>query len=70
MALDEDGRWNFARLMFGRTGTHYFASDLLPLDSADLPTLPLKKRKLLLQEPSWLEALYFPDVRFGRGGRI
>lgn len=32
MVMDEDGRLNFAKLMFGRTGSHYFAFDLLLLD--------------------------------------
>ncbi len=30
VVLDGDGRSNFAKLMFGRVGTHYFAFDLPP----------------------------------------
>jgi len=31
--------------MFNRTGTHYFAFDLLMLDSTDLRDVPLETRK-------------------------
>jgi bifunctional non-homologous end joining protein LigD len=50
VVLDDDGRSNFARLMFGRTGTHYFAFDLLLLDGTDLRAQSLETRKSLLQE--------------------
>jgi bifunctional non-homologous end joining protein LigD len=40
---------NFGKLMFGRTGTHYLAFDLLMLDSTDL-RLPLERRKERLRE--------------------
>ena len=32
VVLDDDGRSNFPRLMFGRTGTHHYAFDLLMLE--------------------------------------
>ena len=50
VVLDGDGRSNFARLMFGRMGTHYFAFDLLWLDNADLRPHPLERRKSVLQD--------------------
>jgi bifunctional non-homologous end joining protein LigD len=50
VVLDDDGRSNFGKLMFGRTGTHYFAFDLLMLDSTDLRPLPLESRKERLRE--------------------
>jgi bifunctional non-homologous end joining protein LigD len=49
VVLDGDGRSNFAKLMFGRVGTHYFAFDLLWLDKADLRPHPLERRKSVLQ---------------------
>ncbi len=50
VVLDGDGRSNFAKLMFGRTGTHYFAFDLLWLDNADQRPHPLERRKSVLQD--------------------
>jgi len=50
VVLDGDGRSNFARLMFGRMGTHYFAFDLLWLDHADLRPYPLERRKSILED--------------------
>jgi bifunctional non-homologous end joining protein LigD len=50
VVLDDDGRSNFGKLMFGRTGTHYFAFDLLMLDSTDLRPLPLESRNERLRE--------------------
>ncbi len=49
VVLDGDGRSNFAKLMFGRVGTHYFAFDLLWLENADLRPHPLERRKSVLQ---------------------
>ena len=49
VVLEDDGRSNFARLMFGRIGTHYFAFDLVWLDNADLRPHPLERRKSVLQ---------------------
>jgi ATP-dependent DNA ligase len=48
VVLDDDGRTNFARLAHGRTGTHYYAFDLLTLGDADLRTMPLESRKAKL----------------------
>ena len=45
VVLDDDGRSNFNKLMFSRTGSHYFAFDLLMLDSTDLRASPLESRK-------------------------
>jgi len=45
VALDDDGRSDFNKLMFSRTGSHYFAFDLLVLDSMDLRGSPLDFRK-------------------------
>jgi ATP-dependent DNA ligase len=50
VVLDDDGRSNFSKLIFGRTGTHYFVFDLLWLDEADLRLQPLDKRKATLQD--------------------
>ncbi len=50
VVLDSDGRSNFARLMFGRSGTHYFAFDLLWLENTDLRLHLLEGRKSILQE--------------------
>lgn len=50
VVLDADGRSNFAKLMFGRIGTHYFAFDLLWLGKTDLRPHPLERRKSILQE--------------------
>lgn len=36
--------------MFGRTGTHYYAFDLLMLDTTDLRPLPLETRKEALRQ--------------------
>ena len=48
VVLDDDGRSNFAKLAHGRTGTHYFAFDLLLLGDADLRPKPLDVRKATL----------------------
>jgi len=45
VVLDGDGRSNFDKIMFSRTGSHYFGFGLLMLDSADLRLLPLESRK-------------------------
>jgi bifunctional non-homologous end joining protein LigD len=50
VVLDDDGRSNFSKLIFGRTGTHYFVFDLLWLDEADLRLQPLDERKATLQD--------------------
>jgi bifunctional non-homologous end joining protein LigD len=46
--LDEDGRSNFTKLARGRTGTHYYAFDLLLLGDADLRAKSLDVRKAIL----------------------
>src|SRR5438445_13730336 len=48
VVLDDDGRSNFAKLAHGRTGTHYYAFDLLLLGDADLRPKPLDVRKATL----------------------
>jgi bifunctional non-homologous end joining protein LigD len=48
VVLDEDGRSNFTKLARGRTGTHYYAFDLLLLGDADLRAKPLDVRKAML----------------------
>jgi ATP-dependent DNA ligase len=48
VVLDEDGRSNFPKLARGRTGTHYYAFDLLVLGDVDLRTKPLDVRKAML----------------------
>jgi bifunctional non-homologous end joining protein LigD len=48
VVLDEDGRSNFARLARGRTGTHYYAFDLMMLGDIDLRAKPLETRKAML----------------------
>jgi bifunctional non-homologous end joining protein LigD len=50
VALDNDGRSNFAKLAHGRTGTHYYAFDLLMLGNADLRAKPLQLRKAMLAD--------------------
>jgi bifunctional non-homologous end joining protein LigD len=50
VVLDGDGGSNFAKLMFGRIGTHYFAFDLLWLENADLRPYPLEHRKSVRQD--------------------
>ena len=50
VVLDEDGRSNFTKLARGRTGTHYFAFDLLMFGDADLRAKPLEMRKAMLAE--------------------
>jgi bifunctional non-homologous end joining protein LigD len=48
VVLDDDGRSNFAKLAHGRTGTHYYAFDLLLRGAADLRGRPLEERKAAL----------------------
>ena len=48
VVLDPDGRSDFAKLAHGRTGTHYYAFDLLMLGNADLRAKPLEARKAAL----------------------
>jgi bifunctional non-homologous end joining protein LigD len=48
VVLDNDGRSNFAKLARGRTGTHYYAFDLLILGDTDLRAKPLEARKAML----------------------
>ncbi len=68
VALDGDGRSNFAKLMFGRTGTHYFAFDLLWLDNADLRPHPLEQRKSVLQNLlRWRDPVRYCDHVAGCG---
>jgi len=50
VVLDPDGRSNFAKLAHGRTGTHYYAFDLLMLGNADLRSKPLEARKAALAD--------------------
>jgi bifunctional non-homologous end joining protein LigD len=50
VVLDEDGRSNFAKLARGRTGTHYYAFDLLLLGDADLRAKPLEARKAMVAD--------------------
>jgi bifunctional non-homologous end joining protein LigD len=50
VVLDDDGRSNFAKLAHGRTGTHYYAFDLLMLGDVDLRTKPLDLRKAALAD--------------------
>ena len=50
VVLDEDGRSNFTKLARGRTGTHYYAFDLLMLGDADLRAKPLEMRKAMLTD--------------------
>ncbi len=40
VVLDNDGRSKFARLMFGKTATHYIAFDLVLLNGLDLTCAP------------------------------
>ena len=49
VVLDDDGRSNFAKLAHGRTGTHYYAFDILMLGNDDLRGLPLSERNPLLE---------------------
>jgi bifunctional non-homologous end joining protein LigD len=49
VVLDDDGRSSFAKLMFGRAGSHYFAFDLLLLEETDLRAQALEWRKAILQ---------------------
>jgi bifunctional non-homologous end joining protein LigD len=49
VVLDDDGRSNFARLAHGRTGSHYYAFDILMLGNDDLRGLPLRERKSILK---------------------
>jgi bifunctional non-homologous end joining protein LigD len=68
VVLDADGRSNFAKLARGRTGTHYYAFDLLML-GGDLRAKPLEARKAglakLLQGCG--EPLRYCDHVVGRG---
>ena len=48
VVLDDDGRSNFTKLARGRTGTHYYAFDLLLLGDSDLRAKPLDARKAML----------------------
>ena len=50
VVLDDDGRSNFPKLMFGHTGSHYYTFDLLMLDSTDMRQLPLVARKQALRQ--------------------
>ena len=45
VVLDNDGRSNFAKLSHERTGTHYYAFDILLLDADDLRDSHLEARK-------------------------
>jgi len=49
VVLDDDGRSNFAKLAHGRTGTHYYAFDILLLNADDLRDSPLEARKAILK---------------------
>ena len=49
VVLDNDGRSNFAKLAHGRTGTHYYAFDILLLDADDLRDSRLETRKAILK---------------------
>jgi bifunctional non-homologous end joining protein LigD len=48
VVLDNGGRSNFAKLARGRTGTHYYAFDLLIRGDANLRAKPLEARKAML----------------------
>ena len=48
VVLDDDGRSNFAKLARARTGTHYYAFDLLRLGATDLRSRHLEARKAKL----------------------
>lgn len=69
MALDEDGRSNFAKLAHGRTGTHYYCFDLLMLGDADLRARALDARKTLLADllHGSSDAVRYCDHVVGRG---
>jgi bifunctional non-homologous end joining protein LigD len=45
VVLDHDGRSNFPKLAHSRSGTHYYAFDLLLLGDTDLRGRPLEERK-------------------------
>lgn len=49
VVLDDDGRSNFAKLAHGRSGSHYYAFDILMLGNNDLRGLPLSERKPILK---------------------
>jgi bifunctional non-homologous end joining protein LigD len=49
VVLDDDGRSNFAKLADGRTGSHYYAFDILMLGKDDLRGLPISERKAILK---------------------
>jgi bifunctional non-homologous end joining protein LigD len=49
VVLDDDGRSNFAKLAHGRTGSHYYAFDILMLGKDDLRGLPISERKAILK---------------------
>jgi bifunctional non-homologous end joining protein LigD len=49
VVLDDDGRSNFAKLAHGRTGSHYYAFDILMLGNDDLRGLPISERKAILK---------------------
>jgi bifunctional non-homologous end joining protein LigD len=72
VVLDDDGRSNFGKLMFGRTGTHYFAFDLLMLGfdrptpapagkpQRDAPRTTAEQRpRSLLRPHHWLRQRFF-----------
>ena len=49
VVLDDDDRSNFAKLAHGRTGSHYYAFDILMLGNDGLRNLPISERKAILK---------------------
>jgi bifunctional non-homologous end joining protein LigD len=71
VVLDDDGRSNFARLAHGRTGSHYYAFDILTLGNDDLRGLPLRERKSILKTlVSGCDPVRYTDHIVGAGSEF
>jgi bifunctional non-homologous end joining protein LigD len=67
--LNPDGRPNFRQLLFRRDWPHFYAFDVLSIDSVDLTALPLleRKRRLLRIMPTIETRLLYLDHIEQRG---
>jgi bifunctional non-homologous end joining protein LigD len=68
VVLDDDGRSNFAKLAHDRTGSHYYAFDVLMLENRALRDLPLEERKHVLKTlVSGCDPVRYTDHVIGAG---
>jgi bifunctional non-homologous end joining protein LigD len=70
VALDDRGRPVFEDLLFGRRDPIYLPFDVLFIDGADVRTLPLNKRKVLLDKVVQRYGLQKTEPLIGEGRAV